>query len=144
MQLMLKFTIDRSAPAPDQLHTPYQGSSKEFSGDVTLKRLVWGEDSKEVELLAVWFSAGARTHPHTHTVDQVLLIMEGTCACGDENGVTLANAGQVVTVPAGTWHWHGATPHSPTMHISVRKQPNSTDWEVEEKDWVKHYQELVK
>lgn len=141
---MFKSTIDRSAPAPDQRHTPYLGGAKEFSGDVTLKRLVWGDDSKEIELLAVWFSAGARTRPHTHSVDQVLLIMEGTCAFGDERGVTLADAGQVLTIPAGTWHWHGATPYSPMMHISVRKLPNSTDWEVAEKNWVKQYQELLR
>lgn len=29
--------INRSEPGPDQLHTPYKGSDREFTGEVTLK-----------------------------------------------------------------------------------------------------------
>jgi len=134
--------ISTTEPASDILHTPYEGTTTEFSGDVTLKRLVWQEDSPEVELLGVWFSAGARTKPHVHTVDQVLVVLDGTCAYGDEQGVTLVKQGEIITVPAGTWHWHGATPQAPMMHISVRKQGHVTDWEVPEKDWVKQYEGL--
>lgn len=76
--------ISKTEPRHDQLHTPYKGGPTEFSGDVTAKRLVWKGDSDEVELLAVWFGAGARTRPHIHDVDQVLLIMEGTCASRDQ------------------------------------------------------------
>jgi 4-carboxymuconolactone decarboxylase len=123
---------------------PYEGNPKEFDGDVTLLRLVWAEDSQEVELLAVWFSAGARTKPHIHDVDQVLLVMAGKCAYGDEDGVTIVEAGHVFTIPAKTWHWHGATLDEPMMHISIRKQGNSTNWEVDEKEWRAHYKNLKK
>jgi quercetin dioxygenase-like cupin family protein len=134
--------IDNSQPEPDALHTPYKGSDKEFSGAVTLKRLVWTGDSPELELLGVWFAAGARTKPHIHDVDQVLLVQDGTCAYGDENGVTLVHTGEIITIPAGVWHWHGATPHVPMMHISIRKMGNSTNWDVEAKSWAKDYEAL--
>lgn len=138
--MLILSKISSTESGPDPLHTPYKGTDAEFVGDVTLKRLVWQEDSHEVELLGVWFSAGARTKPHVHTVDQVLVVLEGTCAYGDEQGVTLVKQGEILTVPAGVWHWHGATPHAPMMHISVRKQGHSTDWQVAEKDWLKQYE----
>lgn len=140
--MMLKITIDPMLVGPDPLHTPYKGSDREFVGDVTAKRLVWAGDSPDVELLGVWFSAGARTRPHIHNVDQVLVVMDGTCAYGDENGVTLVERGEIITVPTGAWHWHGATPEHPMMHISIRKMGNSTNWDVEEKTWAKDYEEL--
>lgn len=134
--------IDKTQPETDALHTPYKGSAQEFSGDVVLKRLVWAGDNSDVELLGVWFSAGARTLPHIHDVDQVLHVLEGTCAYGDEKGVTLVKAGELVTIPAGVWHWHGATPDAPMMHISIRKMGSSTNWQVEEKEWTKDYEQL--
>jgi quercetin dioxygenase-like cupin family protein/predicted nucleotidyltransferase len=134
--------IDKSRAETDALHTPYRGSANEFSGEVTLKRLVWAGDSSDVEVLGVWFDAGARTKPHIHDVDQVLHVVEGTCAYGDENGVTLVHAGELTTIPAGVWHWHGATPNAPMMHLSIRKMGNSTNWEVEEKEWHRDYEKL--
>lgn len=134
--------IDKTESEQDQLHTPYKGPDREFVGEVTAKRLVWAGDSPDVELLAVWFSAGARTRAHVHDADQVLHVMEGTCAFGDENGVTLVPAGDVILVPKGTWHWHGATPSAPMMHISIRKMGNSTNWDVEQKDWAGQYEGL--
>jgi quercetin dioxygenase-like cupin family protein len=131
--------ISSNEPEHDELHTPYIGTDREFVGDVTAKRLIWAGDSPDVELLAVWFSAGARTRAHIHDADQALHVMEGTCAYGDENGVTLVPAGNVFLVPKGTWHWHGATPSAPMMHISIRKIGNSTNWDVEERDWVGQY-----
>jgi quercetin dioxygenase-like cupin family protein len=120
---------------------PYKGIAKEFDGDVTLQRVVSSEDSKEVELLAVWFSAGARTRPHSHDVDQVLHIMEGQGMVADENERLVVKAGDVITVPAHAWHWHGATPESAMSHISIRKVGSTTNWEVEEKDWAMSYNE---
>lgn len=141
-RMMNPIKINPTQPEPDALHTPYKGSDKEFTGDVTLKRLVWAGDSAEVELLGVWFSAGARTKPHIHDVDQVLHVLEGTCAYGDENGVILVPAGEIFTVPKNVWHWHGATPDAPMMHLSIRKMGNSTNWEVEEKNWASQYAKL--
>lgn len=132
---MKAIRIDKGSEGPDLEHTPYKGSAKEFEGSVTLLRLVTSSDSREVELLAVWFSVGARTRPHVHDNDQVLHIVEGNGIVADESKRTLVSAGQVITVPAGAWHWHGATPDSAMMHISIRKQGCKTNWEVDSKDW---------
>ncbi len=109
-----------------------------------MQRLVAAEDSGQIELLAVWFSRGARTRPHTHDVDQVLHIMEGQGIVADEHERRVVSAGDVIAVPAHTWHWHGATPDSAMMHISIRRQGAQTDWKVAEKDWASGYEEQHK
>jgi quercetin dioxygenase-like cupin family protein len=134
--------ISRAQSLDAAANSPYKVNVKEFEGDVTLQRLVRTEDSKEIELLGVWFSAGGRTRPHIHDVDQVLHIVEGQGVVADEHETLLVKAGDVVTVQGGVWHWHGATPHSAMMHISIRKQGNSTNWEVEDKNWRTVYEEL--
>ncbi len=131
--------ISRFPSLADQDHAPYNGASREFEGEVTLQRLVTSQESGQVELLAVWFSVGARTRPHVHDVDQVLHIVEGQGIVADEREKLVVSSGQVITVPAHAWHWHGATPKSPMCHISIRKQGGKTDWEVDEKDWARGY-----
>ena len=141
---MKEIRIDRFSIEQDSTHTPYQGGSKEFEGEVTLQRLVTPEESKEVELLAVWFSAGARTRAHTHDTDQILHIVEGQGFVADEHELRVVSMGDVVTVHAGQWHWHGAMPASSMMHISVRKQGSKTDWNVDPKDWAHGYDDWRK
>jgi len=109
-----------------------------FDGDVRVQRLITLDQSKEVELLVVYFSAGGRTRPHIHIRDQVLQIVEGQGIVATETEKQIVNPGDVITIPAGVWHWHGATRDTAMCHISI-KQPGSTDWEVEEKNWAAGY-----
>jgi len=126
--------IERSQAGEDPTHDPYVDRSHYFSGDVDVQGLVGPDESSEIELLAVFFSAGARTKPHIHERDQILHFIEGQGIVASETESRIMSPGDVVTIPAGTWHWHGATPTSATCHISIR-QPGSTNWEVDEKNW---------
>jgi len=109
-----------------------------FDGDVRVQRLITLEQSKEVELLVVYFSPGARTRPHVHVRDQVLQIIEGQGIVATESEKQIVNPGDVITILAGDWHWHGATRDTAMCHISI-KQPGPTDWDVEEKNWATGY-----
>ena len=109
-----------------------------FDGNVRVQRLVGLDQTKEVELLVVYFSAGARTRPHVHVRDQVLQIVEGQGIVATETEKHIVNPGDVITIPAGDWHWHGATRDTAMCHISI-KQPGPTDWDVEEKNWAAGY-----
>ncbi len=40
----------------------------------------------------------------------------------------------VVVVPAGVWHWHGARLGHFACHLSIRV-PGPTDWSVPRRDW---------
>jgi quercetin dioxygenase-like cupin family protein len=47
--------------------------------------------------------------------------------------------GDVFTIPAGTWHWHGAARDTAACHISIR-QPGQTNWDVAEHNWAAGYE----
>ncbi len=118
--------LDETRAKPD--------SSRSFEGTVRTLMLVGSEQSKELELLAVYFSAGARTHPHIHEKDQVLHFVQGKGIVATESEKKVCSVGDIVTVPGGSWHWHGATRDQAMCHISIR-QPGSTNWDVEQKNW---------
>lgn len=105
-----------------------------FQGHVRTRMLVGKEQSSELELLAVYFDAGARTKPHTHEKDQVLHFISGKGIVATDTEKRIFTAGDVVTVPGGTWHWHGATPQEAMCHISIR-EAGGTNWQVDPKNW---------
>jgi quercetin dioxygenase-like cupin family protein len=103
-------------------------------GEVRVQALNLDGGPGSVEALAVFFPAGCRTKPHVHPVDQTLHVVdgEGVVATADERRII--RAGDVVVVPAGVWHWHGATPDSAMCHVSY-KLPSQTDWSSPWGDW---------
>lgn len=126
--------ISRSQAVADASRKGY------FEGEVKIQTLVGLQESNQIELLAVFFNAGARTIPHTHEHDQILQIIEGEGIVATETEKNRVSAGDVITVPAGTWHWHGATRSSQMCHISI-KRPGASNWKVEEKNWASGYDE---
>jgi quercetin dioxygenase-like cupin family protein len=117
-----------SSPVPDQLRGLFNNPD-----DVRVQKLPRAglEDRGS---MAVFFGAGARTVPHTHHHGQHLFISEGTGVVGDEKGVHVVRAGDVVSSPAGAWHWHGAAPGTAMTHLTVEK-PGDFDLDVERRDW---------
>jgi mannose-6-phosphate isomerase-like protein (cupin superfamily) len=87
-----------------------------------------------LDSLAVHFGAGARTVPHLHHDGQHLVVVEGVGVVGDEKGVHVVRAGDVVSNPAGTWHWHGAAPSSAMTHVTF-ESPGDCDMDVDRRDW---------
>lgn len=109
----------------------------DFDGVVHMQALQRPTNDTELEVLAVYFDAGARTRPHTHPADQELYIVEGNGVVATETERLLVSAGDIVIVPAGLWHWHGAVPDSAMCHISSKSQGQS-DWTVPEKNWSRY------
>jgi len=109
-----------------------------FEGEVRIQRLIGAQDSSELELLVVYFSPGGRTRPHVHAREQVLQIVSGQGIVATEAERHVVVPGDVIHIPAGVWHWHGATRDTAMCHISI-KQPGPTDWEVEAKNWAAGY-----
>ena len=72
------------------------------------------------------FSAGSRNKMHRHTSDQILIITEGTgvvATPGDEQTVT---EGDVILIPAGEDHWHGAPGDTAMAHITIQAKGSQT------------------
>jgi len=82
--------------------------------------------------LAVHFGAGTRTVPHQHHGGQHLVFVEGVGVVADEKGVHVVRAGDVVSNPPDSWHWHGATPNSAATHVTF-EAPG--DFDLERRDW---------
>jgi quercetin dioxygenase-like cupin family protein len=85
---------------------------------------VWGDpvlpETDGVLINNVFFAPGARTHWHTHHQGQVLVVTagEGRARARDGSGGKLA-AGDVVWIPPGEEHWHGAGPDSYMLHLAI-------------------------
>lgn len=99
-----------------------------FTGAVQLRRMVEAPPPSDVKILRVEFPAGARTNWHTHSGVQVLVVVEGRCRFQHQGGpVQEAGVGEVVHIPPGEKHWHGATPDAPMVHLAINIATD-TDW----------------
>src|ERR1700730_17214147 len=64
---------------PDRAQAQPPDQPEYFAGKVAMQKLSAALGGGEVELIAVFFDGGARTIPHTHATDQVLLVVAGRC-----------------------------------------------------------------
>lgn len=91
-----------------------------FTGpDVT--RQVLTPDSKDYTVNIVNFGKGVRNKFHAHDSEQVLIVTAGTGIVATEEEKRLVTVGDVIFIPAGEKHWHGATDDSEFSHIFVMR-----------------------
>ena len=99
-----------------------EGRPSEYRTD-TFTGHVWGDAVLADEGLIVnnvFFAPGARTHWHKHDQGQILVVTsgEGRARARDGSGGKLT-AGDVVWIPPGEEHWHGAAPESYMLHLAI-------------------------
>jgi quercetin dioxygenase-like cupin family protein len=95
-----------------------------FTGTVWMDPIVEGN---AVRAACVVFEPGARTFWHSHPGEQLLHVVagQGTVAARDGTRQTI-RAGDLVHVPEGEEHWHGAQPGSLLIHVAITLGP--TEW----------------
>lgn len=79
----------------------------------------------------VSFAAGARTAWHTHPLGQTLIVTSGCGLVQIEGGeIQEIRTGDLVWIPPGEKHWHGATPTSAMSHYAISEalDGKSVDW----------------
>ena len=76
-------------------------------------------DSKEFNVNIVNFGKGVRNKFHAHNCEQVLIVTSGQGYIATETEKIAITVGDVVLIPAGEKHWHGATEDSEFSHIFV-------------------------
>lgn len=107
-----------------------------FSGPVYIHALTDGDETGDLEILAVYFDAGSRTKPHTHSTQQLVYFLEGEGVVADRADRRRFLPGGMAVIPAGEWHWHGATPDRAACHLSIRPGgPSAWPPEVAMEDW---------
>ena len=91
-----------------------------FTGsDVTRQVLL--PESKEYEVNVVNFGRGVRNKFHTHGSEQILIVTSGKGMIATETEEKVISTGDVVIIPAGEKHRHGATKDSEFSHIYVSR-----------------------
>ena len=119
-------TITRAAARP-----PSVAPAANFTGTARVQPLFDPTAEARAFGASVSFDAGARTAWHTHPRGQVLIVTHGV------GRVQLWGApaeeirpGDVVRIPPGAKHWHGAGPASAMTHIAIVESLDgrSADW----------------
>lgn len=90
-----------------------------FRGRVLTQDVVGEDTTDQHRVLEVTFTDGARTKLHAHTTDQVLLITAGAGVVGTREEQMSVSAGDVVFIPSGEPHYHGAAEGADMTHYSV-------------------------
>ncbi|MDO5388060.1 MAG: stalk domain-containing protein [Clostridia bacterium] len=91
--------------------------SENFTGDVYLNNIA---NEGGVSIANVTFDEGCINNWHVHDHVQILMGTMGKGYCQQEgNDVETINVGDVVVIPAGVKHWHGAAKDSQFTHISI-------------------------
>jgi len=119
-------TILRSAS-----RTPYQAPAEHFTGKVRVAPLFSPHPPARASAAYVTFAPGARTDWHTHPLGQTLIVTEGSGLIQFWNGpIQRIEPGDVVSIPAGQKHWHGAAATAAMTHLAIQEQVDgkSVDW----------------
>jgi quercetin dioxygenase-like cupin family protein len=97
-----------------------------FIGQVFRQLIVDPAESKSFNFSVVNFSAGSRNKFHQHTSDQILIVTEGTGVVATDKEQRTVKAGDVILIPAGENHWHGAPGSTPMSHITIQSKDSKT------------------
>ena len=97
-----------------------------FTGDVFRQVIVDPADSQSFNFSVVNFSAGSRNKFHQHTSDQILIVTEGTGVVATDGEERTVTVGDVILIPAGENHWHGAPGATPMSDITVQTKDSKT------------------
>jgi quercetin dioxygenase-like cupin family protein len=139
---------------PERKQEKYHG--KFTNDEFDIHDIIDANTSQEHELYYVTFKKGCRTRPHIHATDQTLVAIKGkgivvvvdkieinsdgksafikslSEVSSSSSSVIDLSEGDVVCVPAGKLHWHGALGNSADdldsfSHLAIRKR---TDMET--------------
>jgi len=97
-----------------------------FTDPVTIQPIVGTDLSKRFRIAQVNFGKGVRNKFHSHTIEQILIITEGEGIVATENEELTVVPGDIIFIPAGEKHWHGATEGSAFSHLFVMSPDSKT------------------
>lgn len=107
------------------------GGEQNFTGSVRVDSRFQATSPARVGGGIVTFEPAARTAWHTHPLGQTLIVTSGVGRVqkwGD--AVQEIRPGDVVWIPPGVKHWHGASPTVGMSHVAISESLDgkSVDW----------------
>jgi quercetin dioxygenase-like cupin family protein len=99
-----------------------KGPAEYFTGTVRVDPFFEASNPPGVSGGSVIFEPGARTAWHTHPLGQTLIVTSGVGRVQHSGGpVEEIRPGDVVWIPPGEKHWHGASPTVAMNHIAIQE-----------------------
>jgi len=108
-----------------------EGPADYFTGTVRIDPIVEAPEPARVRAASVTFEPGARTAWHTHPLGQTLIVTSGRGRVQRWGGsIKEIRPGDVIWIPPGEKHWHGAAPTTAMTHIAIQEALNGSpvDW----------------
>lgn len=119
-------TVTRAGSQPSAA-----GSAENFTGSVRVDSRFKGTGLARVSGATVTFEPGARTAWHMHPLGQTLIVTQGVGLVQNwEGAVQDIRPGDVVWIPPGVKHWHGASATVGMSHIAFSEalDGKTVDW----------------
>ena len=102
-----------------------------FTGTAWLNVLVPQDETGNYSIGNVSFEPSCRNNWHTHPAGQILIVTDGK-GFYQEKGqpARQLTKGDVVVIPSGIVHWHGASKDSSLTHIAITNitEKGAVDW----------------
>ncbi len=99
-----------------------RGPASSFTGTVWQDPIINAPAPARLASNRVSFEPGARTAWHTHPLGQTLYVTAGVGRAQTWGGPVIEiKAGDVLWIPPGEKHWHGAAPTTGMVHISMQE-----------------------
>ena len=108
-----------------------KGPADWFTSTVRVDPLLNPPEPARVSGALVTFEPGARTAWHTHPLGRTLIVMTGLGRVQREGApVEEIRPGDVVWLPPGEKHWHGASATAAMSHIAIEEKLDGkvVDW----------------
>jgi quercetin dioxygenase-like cupin family protein len=116
-----------------------------FTGKVHVLGRFQSEAPARVGGATVTFEPGARTAWHTHPLGQTLIITQGHGFVQEwRHAAEPIGPGDVVWIPAGVKHWHGASAGEAMTHVAIAESQNNNSVTWKEKVSDAQYADAVR
>jgi 4-carboxymuconolactone decarboxylase len=103
-------------------HSAVQAPAEHFTGSASVDRFLVENSSSHTSGASVVFEPGARTAWHSHPLGQTLIVTAGAGWIQQWGGnVQEIRQGDIVWIPPGIKHWHGATSSTSMTHIGIQE-----------------------
>jgi 4-carboxymuconolactone decarboxylase len=102
-------------------------TSSIFTGPVTMQTYIGPDVSDRFTIRQVNFDQSVRNKFHTHTIEQILIVTEGKGIVATDKEEITVFPGDIIFIPAGEKHWHGAAQGSTFSHLYVMSPDSQTE-----------------
>jgi len=102
--------------------SPTPAPAEHFTGSASVDRVVIESGSSHTSGATVAFESGSRTAWHSHPLGQTLIVTAGAGWVQQWGGqIQEIRQGDIVWIPPGIKHWHGATASTSMTHIGIQE-----------------------